>query len=90
MTHSQDSPRYPPTPHWPASPTVATGDRLAPDPQRFIGIPIVITEKLDGSNVLLHQGEVYARSTSGGPAQANPWLEMVRKHHTWKTAQPPH
>ena len=33
---------------------------------------------------MLHQGEVYTRSTSGGPAQSHSWLSMVRGHHAWK------
>ena len=41
---------------------------------------------LDGSNTLLHQGEVYARSVSA-PATGK-WLAMVRKHHAWKVTEP--
>ena len=55
------------------------------DTRNLIGRDIVITEKLDGSNVLLHQGQVYARSTAGGPAASHPWLAMTRKHHAHKT-----
>ena len=40
------------------------GHRL--DPDYFIGTPIAITEKLDGANVLLRQGEAYARSSNAG------------------------
>ena len=46
----------------------------------------MVTEKLDGSNTLLHRGEVYARSVSA-PAAAK-WLGMVRKHHAWKVTEP--
>ena len=46
----------------------------------------MVTEKLDGSNTLLHQGDVYARSVSA-PATAK-WLAMVRKHHAWKVTGP--
>ena len=81
-------PKYPRTPCWPSSPSIGAGDRTTPCPKEFLGVDLVITEKLDGSNILLHQGQVYARSTSGGPATAAPWLAMVRKHHAWKLAQP--
>ena len=46
----------------------------------------MVTEKLDGSNTLLHQGDVYARTVSA-PATAK-WLGMVRKHHAWKVTGP--
>ena len=81
-------PKYPRTSYWPSSPSIVAGDRTTPCPEEFLGVELVITEKLDGSNILLHQGQVYARSTSGGPATAAPWLAMVRKHHAWKLAQP--
>ena len=42
-----------------------------------------MTEKLDGSNVLLLAGQAYPRSVSG--AGRHGWLGMVRKHHAWKT-----
>ena len=78
--------KYPRTPYWPYSPGQAReGDALA-DPKRFVGRPVVVTEKLDGSNTLLHQGDVYARSVSA-PATAK-WLGMVRKHHAWKVTGP--
>ena len=56
------------------------------DPERFIRRRVVVTEKLDGSNTLLHRGDVYARSVSA-PATAK-WLAMVRKHHAWKVTEP--
>lgn len=78
--------KYPRTPYWCDSPAhPRDGDSVA-DPDRFVGRPVVVTEKLDGSNTLLHRGEVYARSVSA-PAAAK-WLGMVRKHHAWKVTQP--
>ncbi len=47
---------------------------------------MVITEKLDGGNTLLHSGEVYARSTS--VPSAGKWMAMVKKHHAWKVREP--
>ena len=40
---------------------------------------LIITEKIDGANVCLWNGEVHARSAPG------PWLGMVKKHHAYKT-----
>ena len=78
--------KYPRTPYWPDSPTKARDGDTLTDPERFVGRPVVVTEKLDGSNTLLHQGDVYARSVSA-PAAAK-WLGMVRKHHAWKVTEP--
>lgn len=46
---------------------------------------MVVTEKLDGSNTLLHQGAVYGRSVSA--PSLGKWLAMVRKHHAWKVTE---
>ena len=78
--------KYPRTPYWPDSPTKARDGDTLTDPERFVGRRVVVTEKLDGSNTLLHRGEVYARSVSA-PA-ATKWLGMVRKHHAWKVTEP--
>ncbi len=79
-------PKYPSTPYWPYSPSVGRGDALHSNPCRFVGEPMVITEKLDGGNTLLHSGEVYARSTS--VPSAGKWMAMVKKHHAWKVREP--
>ena len=79
-------PKYPRTRYWPGSPSVESDHRIINDPTKFIGVDLVITEKLDGGNVLLHSGDVYARSTSMGTANSHPWFAMVRKHHAWKLA----
>ena len=75
--------KYPRTPYWPSSPSIAEGDRTVSDPEAFVGKPVVVTEKLDGGNTMLHRGKVYARSTSA-PSTAK-WFAMVKKHHAWKT-----
>ena len=78
--------KYPRTPYWPYSPTIGRGDTVHPDPERFAGCPVVVTEKLDGSNVLIHRGRVYGRSV--GDESANKWMAMVKKHHAWKVTEP--
>ena len=79
-------PKYPRTPYWPFSPTAGDDGPTAVDATRFVGEPVVVTEKLDGSCTLLHQGAVYARSVDS-PTPAK-WMAMVKKHHAWKVAEP--
>lgn len=79
-------PKYPGTPYWPWSPTLGRGDAVHTNPERFVGETVVVTEKLDGGNTLLHAGEVYGRSVST-PSDAK-WMAMVKKHHAWKVTEP--
>ena len=78
--------KYPRTPYWPFSPSIGRGDGVHPDPGRFVGETVVVTEKLDGGNTLLHGGKVYARSMSA-PSEGK-WMAMVKKHHAWKVNEP--
>lgn len=75
--------KYPRTFHWPTSPGVQSDDKIHRNISRLIGVPVSVTEKMDGSNVTLCNGEIYARSTAT-PSQ-HAWHGMVRKHHAWKT-----
>ncbi len=77
--------KYPRTPYWPYSPGIGRADTVHPDPERFVGRPVVVTEKLDGSNVLVHRGRVYGRSVAD--EAANKWMAMVKKHHAWKVTE---
>ena len=78
--------RYPRTPYWPWSPSIGRGDDVHASPDRFVGEDVVVTEKLDGGNTLLHAGRVYARSVSA-PSDGK-WMAMVKKHHAWKVNEP--
>ena len=78
-------PKYPRTPYWPYSPSTGDGQRVA-DASHFVGKPLVVTEKLDGSCTLLHGGAVYARSVVA-PTTAK-WMAMAKKHHAWKVTEP--
>ncbi len=79
-------PKYPSTPYWPWSPTLGRGDAVHANPERFVGEEVVVTEKLDGGNTLVHAGEVYGRSVST-PSDGK-WMAMVKKHHAWKVTEP--
>lgn len=78
--------KYPRTPYWPWSPSIGHGEDVHATPDRFVGEEVVVTEKLDGGNTLLHAGKVYARSVSA-PSEAK-WMAMVKKHHAWKVTEP--
>ena len=78
--------KYPRTLYWPYSPSKGRDDGVHQNPQRFVGTPVVVTEKLDGGNTLLHAGRVYGRSVSA-PSEAK-WMAMVKKHHAWKVMEP--
>jgi len=75
--------KYPSIPHWHKSPSVHRDDSYHADPDFFVGKRVVITEKIDGGNTLLHDGQVYARSVTS-PA-SDGWFGMVKKHHAYKT-----
>ncbi len=78
--------KYPSTPYWPWSPTIGRGDDVHMNPERFVGAEIVVTEKLDGGNTLLHAGAVYARSVAA--PSTGKWMAMMKKHHAWKVTEP--
>ena len=78
--------KYPKTPYWPWSPAVGRDDDVHPEPGRFVGETVVVTEKLDGGNTLLHAGKVYGRSMAA-PSEGK-WMAMVKKHHAWKVTEP--
>ncbi len=77
--------KYPTTPYWPYSPTPGEGTAVA-ETSRFVDREVVIAEKLDGGNTLLHGGRVYSRSVSE-PSDGK-WMAMVKKHHAWKIQEP--
>ena len=80
--------KYPRTPYWPTSPSIPNkeGTPIA-SPDDFVGIDVVITEKLDGCNTELRRGEAHVR---GGTSKTKaPWLAMAKKHHAWKTIDSP-
>ena len=80
-------PKYPSTPHWPQSQKVHRDDTISTCPESFVGVPVVVTEKIDGGNTCLYNGEVYARSVAAPGREG--WMGMVRKHHGWKTGNFP-
>ena len=80
--------KYPRTPYWPTSPSIPNKEGIPiANPESFVDIDVVITEKMDGCNIELRRGEVHVR---GGTSRTKaPWLAMVKKHHAWKTTGSP-
>merc|ERR1712086_39102 len=73
--------KYPSTPHLPFSPSVNPDDIVANSSQcaGILAGEIVITEKLDGGNCCIMDGQVYARTHNAPTAHAwfSPIKEMV-------------
>jgi len=66
-----ESPKYNRTFHLPWSPGGTNDDKRAVSVDHLIGAPIVITEKMDGSNTSLETEGCFARTHSGPPAHAS-------------------
>jgi len=73
--------KYNRTYHFPFSPGATSDDKISQDVSSLIGIDIVITEKLDGSNTAITKDGVYGRSHA--EFSRNPWdiksWELYRK-----------
>lgn len=66
-----NSPKYNRTFHVPWSPGGTSDDKIAKSVDSLIGKPIVITEKIDGSNTSLEREGCFARTHSGPPTHAS-------------------
>lgn len=63
--------KYPKTLHVPWSPGRGNDDKVAKDISSLLGTPIVITEKMDGSNTSLEKDGCFARTHAGPPTHAS-------------------
>lgn len=61
------SPKYNRTFHFPFSPGATNDDKIATTMDSLIGVPIVLTEKMDGSNTSLENKGCFARTHAGAP-----------------------
>ena len=77
--------KYPRTLHLPSSPAVQGKDVKLADYSRLLRRPVILTEKIDGTCVGLYDGNAYTRTIETKPSNDG-WLEMVKKHHAWKTS----
>lgn len=62
------SSKYPRTPHVPFSPGGTKDDRRIASVEPFLNVDIVVTEKMDGSNVCVERDACYARSHVSAPS----------------------
>lgn len=62
-----DSPKYNRTMHLPWSPGGTSDDKRASSVESLLNTPIIITEKMDGSNTSLEAGGCFARTHAGAP-----------------------
>ena len=87
--------KYPKTPYSPWSDSYGKEDRMISSMSDFYGHSIIdntaktiaVTEKIDGSNTLIHSGNVYGRSVASPSVE--PWMGMVKKYHAHKTLAEP-
>lgn len=66
-----DSPKYNRTFHVPWSPGGTSDDKIAPSVSSLLNIPIIITEKVDGSNTCMEEKQCFARTHSGPPSHTS-------------------
>jgi hypothetical protein len=59
--------KYPRTYHLPFSPGRGKDDKVMWSVDHLVGLPLTITEKMDGSNVCMTNKECFSRSHSGPP-----------------------
>jgi ATP-dependent RNA circularization protein (DNA/RNA ligase family) len=59
--------KYPRTPHLSISPGKSKDDKVTHSDEFFVGEKVIISEKIDGSNVCMTEAECFARSHSGSP-----------------------
>ncbi len=73
------SAKYPRTPHVPGSPGGTRDDRRLQSLEHFVGKEIVLTEKVDGSNMRMTREALTARSQSGSPR--HPSFDLAKAVH---------
>jgi len=83
-----ESPKYNRTFHFPFSPGATNDDKIATSMEELIGAPIVITEKMDGSNTSLEFDGCFARTHSGPPS--HPSFDGLKALHAAQRWNIPH
>jgi len=71
--------KYPRTPHLPWSPGATRDDRIMNSVEPLLDTDIVITEKIDGSNLCFTKRDVFARSHAGPPG--HPSFDQAKAKH---------
>lgn len=76
---STESAKYPRTPHLPCSPGAGSDDKVLGSVDHLLNIPVVLTEKMDGSNLCMTRHAVFARSHNGPPT--HPSFDFAKQLH---------
>jgi len=76
-------PKYPRTFHFPFSPNISNNDRIIKDISPFLNKQLIITEKLDGDNTAIYNGEVYSRSNTSTASHES--FNIIKNIFAWKT-----
>lgn len=71
--------KFPRIPHLPWSPGATRDDKRISSVENFVRREIIITEKMDGSNLCLKSDGIYARSHSGSPTHKS--FDLAKKLH---------
>lgn len=73
--------KFPRILHVPFSPGVSSDDKVAKrsELESIVGIPLIVTEKMDGSNVCLTRDDCFARSHASAPTHAS--FDMLKALH---------
>lgn len=74
-----NSPKYNRTYHLPWSPGATNDDKIATSVSSILNTPIVITEKMDGSNTSLESDGCFARTHAGPPTHAS--FDLLKALH---------
>lgn len=72
--------KYPRTFHLPYSPGASKEDKIQHDVSDLVGRHLIMTEKMDGSNVCLTRDGLFARSHAGPPS--HPSFDRLKAHHS--------
>lgn len=82
-----DSPKYERTFHLPWSPGGTSDDKRMKDVSGLLNTRIVVTEKMDGSNVCMETGGCFARTHSGPPD--HPSFDAFKQLHSMRKSRIP-
>jgi len=61
--------------HLPWSEGASRDDLIVPSDDHFTGLPVVVTEKMDGENTSLYRHTVHARSVNSGHHPSRAWIK---------------
>lgn len=75
--------KYPRTLHVPWSPGLMNDDRAMDHLGGFVGLDVVVTEKLDGENTTLYADGLHARSIDGRHHPSRDWVKAAHGRVAW-------